>query len=128
MRFALTLAALSLLCLPLNAADITGKWSGTLTIARPDGTSRAIPTLATLKQDGTALAGTIGGTETDQRAFRNGKVEGDEVTFEIESGNGTLQRFSLQATPEQLDGDVRASTPEGERAGGRLSLKRIAPK
>lgn len=115
--------------LTLAAADVSGRWSGTFAATPPGGESRTLPVFVILKQDGTSLTGSIGNTESDQRAFRNGKVDGDRLTFEIASPNGTLQRFDLKASGERIEGDVRAVTADGtERAGGRITLSRAAEK
>ena len=73
------------------------------------------------------LTGSVGSKRSDQRPIFNGKVEGDRVTFEIESPNGTVMRFDLTASEDSVEGDVRAATPGGEN-GGRLALKRTSRK
>jgi hypothetical protein len=120
LRFVVTItAALALAGLTLLAADLTGTWSGTFEVRRSDGSSRTLTPLVILKQDGTVLTGSIGSNQSDQRPIRNGKVDGDRVTFEIESQGGTIQRFDLKASADRIEGDVRAST---HRAAKRVPL------
>ena len=113
--------------LMLGAADATGKWSGTVEIV-VDGQSRSEPAFLILKQDGATLTGSGGPREQEQHALRNGKVEGDKVTFEIARGENEdrVMRFNLTITGDSIDGEVSAPAKDGGQLDrAKLSLKRV---
>jgi hypothetical protein len=72
----LALAAISL------AADITGKWT-----AMVPGRSGEQETTFTFKQDGAALTGAMS-SPRGERPISEGKVEGDAVSFAVETQRG----------------------------------------
>jgi len=86
--FAAIFLALSLAIGTAFAADLTGKWTATMTT--PDGNT--IPINYTLKQEGTKLTGTSEGPG-GAIEIKDGKVEGDKVSFYItfEGGNGAMK-------------------------------------
>ena len=63
---------------PAFAADVDGKWSGTLNTPMGD-----LPIGFTFKADGTTLTGTTTGPDGSEIAIKNGKVDGDKITFMI---------------------------------------------
>ena len=91
----------------LVAADATGTWTGTLT--RSEG--QTSPARIVLKQDGDKLTGTAGPDENEQGPIQNGKVENDELTFEVSRDNAVM-RFHLKQ-----DGDGMTGTVTRERDG-----------
>jgi hypothetical protein len=121
------LSILAVFTLSLCAADLTGKWSGTIQVKK-DGDAKTEPALVILKQEGAVLTGSGGPHEGEQHAMRNGKVEGNKITFEIALGEGgdRVMRFNLTAAGDQIDGDVTAPNKgNGEPETARLSLKRV---
>src|SRR5215831_7710195 len=111
--------------LSLGAADFTGKWSGTVEIKR-DGQSKAEPAFVILHQDGASLTGSGGPKESDQHAIRNGKVEGNRITFEIALDNERVMHFNLTVTSDHIDGEVTAPMKDsGKPETARLSLTRV---
>src|SRR5690348_11234100 len=82
--------------LSLCAADLTGKWTGTIEIKR-NGEAKAEPALVILKQEGAVLTGSGGPNEGEQHPMRNGKVDGNKVTFEIPLGEERVMQFNLTA-------------------------------
>jgi len=110
--------------LSLCAADLTGKWAGTVEV-KHDGESKTEPALVILKQTGMALTGSGGPNESEQHEMRNGKVDGNKVTFEIALNEERVMYFNLTATDDQIEGEVRAKAKSGEgNDTARLSLKR----
>src|SRR5215475_13109956 len=88
----------------LSAADLTGKWSGTLDL-KQDGEAQTIPVVMTLKQDGNTVTGTAG-PEEDQHAISKGTVDGDTLTMEVDSGDA-LYYLELKLDGDQLSGAVK---------------------
>ena len=101
------------------AADVTGSWKGTMT---PDGRD-AGPALLVLKQDGEAVTGTAGPDEGERRPIRNGKVQNDTVTFEVETPGGVM-KFALKQNGEDLTGDVTRER-DGQKQTAKLAMKRV---
>jgi hypothetical protein len=119
------LSILAVFTLSLAAADVTGKWSGTIEVKR-NGEAKTEPALVILKQEGAVLTGSGGPNESEQHAMRNGKVDGNKITFEIALGGERVMQFNLTAAGEQIDGDVTApSKNDAAPESARLSLKRI---
>jgi hypothetical protein len=68
--------ALMLSAAPAHAADVDGKWTGSLDT--PMGT---VQVGFTFKADGATLNGTMTGPDGGEIAIKNGKVDGDKIEF-----------------------------------------------
>jgi hypothetical protein len=104
----------------LGAADLSGKWSGTVDV-KEDGQSRTVSALLVLKQDGKTLTGTAGGEENDRLHIRKGTVEGNAVTLEVQ-GEDAVFYVDLTVDGDQMNGNARRGE-SGEKM--KLSLKRV---
>ena len=71
-----SVVALMLLAVPARAADVDGKWKGSL-----DTPMGAIEVGFSFKADGTTLTGTTTGPDGSEIAIKNGKIDGDKITF-----------------------------------------------
>ena len=90
------------------SADVSGLWHGTLAGERPDGTfSEENPALLSLKQDGNKITGKAGPSEEENFPLENGIIEGDLVTFDLPTPNGTM-KFQLKLKDNTLEGDAKA--------------------
>ena len=67
-----------LVAAPARAADVDGKWSGALDT--PMGT---VNVTFNFKADGPALSGTMSGPDGGDIAIKNGKVDGDKISFVV---------------------------------------------
>jgi hypothetical protein len=74
-KFALLLLVL-LYAVPALAADVDGKWSGSLSTPNGD-----VNVAFDFKSDGTALTGTTTGPDGGAIAIKNGKIDGNKITF-----------------------------------------------
>jgi uncharacterized protein (TIGR03435 family) len=84
----------------LAAADVSGAWTGTI----------GGPIYLVLKQEGTQLSGSGGGTAEEQIAtFKDGRVDGDHLTFRV--------------GPYQFDVNVQGDRITGEARNGAESAK-----
>ena len=90
----------------LAAADLTGKWSGSFTMTL-DGQTRDDTVYMLLKQDGTELTGTAGPNVNQQWPILKGRIEGDKVTFEVQTDE-PLIKFELTLADGHLKGDAKA--------------------
>src|SRR3954470_16650888 len=59
-------------------ADVTGTWKWSV-----ERNGNTIETTLKLKQDGEKLTGTISGRQGNETAIEDGKVKGDDVSFQV---------------------------------------------
>jgi hypothetical protein len=117
-----TVGCLLLLATALPAAGITGKWTGTATRTRPDGETRESTVYINLKESGAEITGTAGENESEQWPIRKGKIDGDKITFEVET-NETVYKLELMLMGDHLKGEATAEQ-EGRTVKAKLDLKR----
>ena len=98
---------------PANtAATFTGKWEGTFTMQRPDGTDgNSNGVVFNLTQKGKVLTGTAGPAD-QQWTVEKGAVNAGKATFEVRQPDGPLLKFALSIVKGRLQGDMA-----GERDG-----------
>jgi hypothetical protein len=110
------LLAVALVCVavPALAADPTGTWKWTT-----ERNGQKVETTLKLKADGKALTGTISGRNNSEIAVEDGKVDGDNVSFQVTrefNGNKIIQKFN-----GKLSGDTIKGKIESERNGEKTS-------
>ena len=108
-----TLAVLAILSLTVaqggaRTANLTGKWTGTLTRAAPDGRSQSIDFMFDLTQKGKVLTGTAGPNADRQWKIEKGAVDGEKVTFQVQQPDGPMRTFTLKVVKDRLQGDMLA--------------------
>jgi hypothetical protein len=96
------------LVLVASASDISGTWSGTLKVARPDGQMQDDTIHLILKQDGGKITGTAGPSAGEQLPIQKGVVDGNRVTMELPVPNGAF-KFAVALEGDHLTGDVTMS-------------------
>ena len=69
---------LMLLAAPAFAADVDGKWSGTVSTPMGD-----IPVAYEFKSEGTTLTGTTLGIDGGSVPIKDGKVDGNNISFNV---------------------------------------------
>lgn len=111
-----TAALVLVTCVPAlaaqTAASFTGKWEGTFTMQRPDGTEGdPRPVVFNLTQKGKVITGTAG-PANQQWEIENGAVAAGKATFQVQQPNGPLFKFTLSIVKDHLQGDMA-----GEREG-----------
>jgi hypothetical protein len=94
--------------LGLSAADAVGVWQGQLTMTGARGEMRREVTL-TLAGKGASLTGTMTG-DGETAEVLNGRVKGDEVSFDIASGADDIPKFEFHGT---VSGDALTFTVSG---------------
>lgn len=99
---------LLVMVLAASASDISGTWSGTLKIARPDGQMQDDTIHMILKQDGGKLTGTAGPSADEQLPIEKGVVDGNKVTMEVPVQGGAF-KFAVVLDGDHLTGDVTMS-------------------
>lgn len=113
----------------LMAADVSGKWTGTVDVDDPSSGS-AINThvRAELRQKAGAITGTIGRQEDQEgESIRHAKLDGNRLSFEVSSAetNG-LVKFVLTLDGDRLDGEMSGSMDDTPIAG-KVHLSRQPP-
>lgn len=78
-RPALVLCFVLLAALSASAAEIDGKWAGT--IDTPNG---AVNVAFTFKADGATLTGTTTGPDGAEVAIKGGRIEGNNLSFKVD--------------------------------------------
>jgi hypothetical protein len=116
--FASLLLAGSLMAAP----DVTGKWSGTAIAKTPDG-DETQPALMLLKQAGTAVTGTAGADANQQAEIKDGKLDGDQVSFKVAVGDAVAS-VRMRLDGDRLKGQAIIDTPDGQITAV-LDLKRV---
>jgi len=99
-------------------ADVTGKWSGSFEVTRPDGQTKASTAFLVLKQSSDAITGTAGPNEDQQFSIKSGKIDGDKITLEVAADDGAVLKFDLTLTGDHIKGDVK-----GEKDGEKMTAK-----
>jgi hypothetical protein len=118
-----TLAYALLLCLAAMtamAADVTGKWSGTIS---PEGHDPSNAYLI-VKQSGATLTGSAGPDEGQQWPLTNGKIEGNKITGDVTSPDGVVYKVELTVDGDRMTGRATAIR-DGETMKAKLELSRV---
>jgi hypothetical protein len=98
-RLVLAVALCVLALAPLHAADVDGKWSGSI-----DTPMGAIPITFTFKADGATLSGSMGGPDGGEIPIKNGKADGNKISFNVSIDFGGMSLdFAYTGT---LSGDT----------------------
>jgi hypothetical protein len=120
-----------LLLAPLaSAADVTGKWGGSLVVKNPDGETVTVPAHADFKQQGDSVTGKVWKEIERQFAIEQGKIEGNRITFEFKAPEGSEHAEPLVhsvrltvVSEDQLQGDLDVGM-DGDKMTGKLTLTR----
>lgn len=100
MRVYALLLALLLCAAPAFAADVDGKWAGT--IPTPNGD---VNVGFQFKADGATLTGTTTGPDGTELPIKNGKVDGDKIAFTVSVDFGGMAldlAYTGVVTPTQI--------------------------
>jgi hypothetical protein len=124
MKIFLCLIALCALGLAARAeTDVTGKWTGTLTISGPDGGGEPSSALLLLKQSGSEITGTVGPNDGEQFPVKKGTIAGSKITLEIEPHENQSVTVELVVTGEKMTGELSMSR-DGEKRTGKIEVAR----
>jgi hypothetical protein len=113
----------------LNAAYVTGKWSGTLEGKGDDGSAISVPAHMEFKQAGEAITGSVGKDSGHEYAINKGKIADNQITFEFTAPEGDedsafIHRVKLAVLGEgRLEGEFQFEV-EGNKVAAKLKLTR----
>lgn len=101
----------------LAAADVSGKWTAQMT--GPDGDSRTIA--FDFKQDGQTLTGTVQGPNGEALQIKDGKVEGNHISFKLSPGGDESMRIAHDGTiqDDAITLNIKMEGGSGRGPGGR---------
>ena len=89
------------------AADVTGKWRGTITTEMASQTTGGqIPAYMVLEQSAEKVSGNAGGSEKMLFKIREGTLKGDRLTIEAAPKEDSVLRFILVVKGEVMEGEV----------------------
>jgi hypothetical protein len=100
------MASLLVASLSVAPADVSGRWEGTLSSERADGTRNEDTALLVLAQKGTDITGTIGGGDSDQFPITKGSIDGTRITIAATAPNGREYHVELTLEGDELKGTV----------------------
>ena len=83
MNLRILASLLILMAAPAFAADVDGKWSGSL-----DTPNGPVQVSFQFKADGNTLTGTTTGPDGNSVALKNGKVDGEKISFSFDVSFG----------------------------------------
>ena len=127
LAFALVLATLAPALSAQTATSLTGKWQGTFTLQRPDGTeANPTPVVFNLTQKGKALTGTAGPPD-QQWSIAKGAVDAGTATFEVQQPDGPLFKFTLAVVKGRLAGDMTGEREGVIRGRAKVEAAKVAP-
>src|SRR5579885_1273378 len=101
-RLFMLFALLALASMVVLGADVSGKW-----VSEAQG--KGGPQTFTLKQSGSDLTGTVEGGRGGAVEIKNGKVDGDKVSFEVTrefQGNSFTTKYSLTVSGSTMKGSA----------------------
>ena len=113
-----SLAALVLATLPLAAADLNGKWTGTASTEHG-----SEPVLLVVKVSGAEVTGSIGPGEERRFPIEKANFDSNKFTFQITGPEGAVFHFELTLDGDSLKGSG-TRTFNGESETGTVELKR----
>jgi len=125
MRALLLTLVILLAPLAARAADVSGKWSGSMDMKGPDGQPQSMAVTAEFKQDGKAVTGTAGREGDDQLTVQKGTIDGDALTFEVEAPDGVYSVSLKVVGDHQLKGEVNFSDQSGNKQTASLTLNKV---
>ena len=107
----------------VNAADVTGTWSGSAIMTKGDETKDDSAYLV-LKQTGNAITGTIGPNADKRLEITKGTADGNKLHIEaiVEGDNKLVLRLTIDG--DKLIGDLKAEGPTAPPISGKLTLSK----
>ena len=98
---ALAVIGMLLVAVPVQAADVDGKWTGSL-----DTPNGAVNIGFNFKADGAALTGTNTGPDGNEIPIKNGKIDGNKISFDVDLDFGGM-KFTLSYKGEVSSDQIK---------------------
>jgi len=110
----------------IQAAELTGKWSGSFDITNEQGETKADNAYMDLKESAGSVTGTAGPNSDKQWSLRKGKLDGQKLTFEVAMEDGGILAFELTYDGTSIQGTCTGTGNEGEKLSAKVNLKRAS--
>lgn len=128
MRLLCVCVLLTLLALPVAAADFTGKWAGSAEVKTADGTSDGGSAYADLRQKGNEITGSAGYDETHVAPIEKAKLDGNKLIFQVtlsgDDGTSVYKVSLTQVNDNRLEGEFEGVRGDGNKMTGTLVFTR----
>jgi hypothetical protein len=115
------IALVMLFAVGAMASDLTGQWSGSFKV---EGGDHNVPQLFSLKQQGKLLVGSGGPNAGEQYPIEKGRIDGDEIRFELTTGEWKFTYDLREVGSDGLKGDLKLESV-GDSRNAKVSLARV---
>lgn len=111
------------------AADVSGKWTGTLEFKGEDGQAQTVPAHAELKQQNNVVVGKVWKEDGQRFEIEEGRVTGNEVSFTFRAPEGEEEEVLVHSvklsavSPTQMQGTLEFDAG-GQKFAGKLTFTR----
>ena len=110
-----------------TSAAFNGKWEGTFTLQRPDGSeANPTPIILNITQKGKEITGTAGPADQQEKIV-NGVAADDKATFDVQMPKGPPFKFSLTLVKGRLQGEMSREAPDGTVRKAKVDAGKAAP-
>ena len=126
-RRRLVFSILLLLTTLASAADVSGKWNGTLEFKGDNGQSQTVPAHAELRQQNNTVVGTVWKEDGQRFDIEQGRATGSEISFTFKAPEGEENEVLVHSvklnsvSPTQMQGTLEFDS-EGQKFAGRLTF------
>jgi hypothetical protein len=121
-----TAASMFLLAVCLQAADVSGQWTGTIAI-KDESSGTDITTTVKLQftQQGSQISGKIGRAEdVEVVPIKDAKIDGNRITFEASNGETSEPcKFTLIIDGDRMEGEMTTAL-DAEKLVGKVKVTR----
>ena len=118
------LLVLSLAAALAQAADFSGKWTGSAEAKNPDGNQHSESIYLNLKQSGDQITGVLGSQSGQEFEISQAKADGDTLSFVVQPGeDAPAWSVKLTLSGDSLTGDASAER-DGQTLKGHVNLRR----
>jgi len=104
------------------AADVVGRWTGTISMTSDGGEAREQPALLIFKMEGDKLTGSGGPNEERQMPFETIKVDGENLTFTVVDGEIRVDA-AMKVAGDSMTGEAKLER-DGRKMVAKFDLKR----
>ena len=125
----LLLPILLLLTTLAHAANVSGKWNGTLEFNGEDGQTQTATVHADLKQQANSITGKVWKEDGKHFEIEQGRVNGHEISFKFRAPEGEDEQILVHSVrltlvgPTQLQGTLEFEVG-GQKVTGKLAFSR----
>jgi len=108
------------------AIDVSGKWTGSLEIKLPDGSTVTQPAWTEFAQQGQEITGSAGGGDSDEASpIEKVMFDGKNLAFQFAGPDGRVYKANLAlADEDHLEGTLDFALPDGTALTAKMTLKR----